>query len=215
MRAQHNRPMKLDSKIFDRIRIKPPGDAMPRESAFRCGWEGCDAAGTHKAPKGRGREGQYHHFCIDHVRLYNKSYNYFSGMGDDDIAAYQKDSITGHRPTWTMGVNSAGEQRENVRRASTRDWTGGLRDPFDMFERGFKPDPAAEAVPKRRLKTLEKKSFDTLDLEGSETAEAIKARYKSLVKLYHPDANGGDRSSEDRLREIIQAYNFLKAAGFC
>ena len=207
--------MKLDSKIFDRIRIKPDRGAVPRESALRCDWQGCDRAGTHRAPKGRGQEGAYHHFCIDHVRLYNKSYNYFSGMGDDAVAAYQKDSITGHRPTWTMGVNSAGEQRSNARRAASRDWSGGIRDPFEMFEQGFRPEQPAAEAPKRRLKSLEKKSFDTLDLEGSEPAEAIKARYKSLVKLYHPDANGGDRSSEDRLREIIQAYNFLKAAGFC
>lgn len=206
--------MKLDSKLFDRIRIKPEGDAMVKESPFRCGWEGCDRAGTHKAPKGRGREGQFHHFCIDHVRLYNKSYNYFSGMGDDQIAAYQKDSVTGHRPTWTMGVNGAGEQRERARSWGTRDWSGGMRDPFEMFNGGSPREPEPPA-PKRHLKTLEKKSFDTLDLEGSESQSEIKARYKSLVKLYHPDANGGDRSSEDRLREIIQAYNFLKAAGFC
>lgn len=206
--------MKLDSKLFDRIRIKPESETILKESPFRCGWEGCQSAGTHKAPMGRGREGQYHHFCIDHVRLYNKSYNYFSGMGDEQIAAYQKDSITGHRPTWTMGVNSAGEQRERVRSHATRDWSGGIRDPFDMFN-GASPREPETPQPKRHLKALERKSFDTLDLEGSESQTEIKARYKSLVKLYHPDANGGDRSSEDRLREIIQAYNFLKAAGFC
>ena len=205
--------MKLDSKIFDGIRIKPDGDAMLKESTIQCSWAGCDRPGTHKAPKGRNREGEYHQFCIDHVRQYNKSYNYFSGMGDDAIAAYQKDSLTGHRPTWTMGVNTAGEKREGVRRTAARDWTGGTRDPFDMFERGFQPPP--EEAPKRHLKTLERKAFDTLDLGGTEGGDAIKARYKQLVKLYHPDANGGDRGSEDRLREIIQAYNFLKAAGFC
>lgn len=206
--------MKLDSKLFDRIRIKPDGDTLLKEHTQPCGWAGCDRPGTHKAPKGRNREGQYHHFCIDHVRLYNKSYNYFSGMGDDAIAAYQKDSLTGHRPTWTMGVNSAGEQRERVKTHAAKDWSGGIRDPFDMFGQGYGPKQP-EAKPKRHLKALERKSFDTLELEGSETNVEIKARYKSLVKLYHPDANGGDRSSEDRLREIIQAYNFLKAAGFC
>lgn len=206
--------MKLDSKLFDRIRIKPADDMLLKEAPHRCGWAGCDRAGTHRAPMGRGREGQFHHFCIDHVRLYNKSYNYFSGMGDEQIAAYQKDSLTGHRPTWTMGVNSAGEQKERVRSHATRDWSGGIRDPFDMFQgAGTVHEP--EAAPKRHLKALERKSFDTLELEGSESQGDIKARYKSLVKLYHPDANGGDRSFEDKLREIIQAYNFLKAAGFC
>lgn len=207
--------MKLDSKLFDRIRIKPSVDAMPKDSPFRCGWAGCDRAGTHKAPMGRGNEGKYHHFCIDHVRLYNKSYNYFAGMGDEQIAAYQKDSITGHRPTWAMGVNAAGEQRDNVRAHAARDWRADSEDPFGMFRGNRTAHEAAAPEPKRHLKTLEKKSFDTLELEGSESQTEIKARYKSLVKLYHPDANGGDRSSEDRLREIIQAYNFLKAAGFC
>ena len=71
-----------------------------------CSWPGCDKAGAHRAPKGRGREGEYHLFCLDHVRDYNKSYNYFSGMSDDDVATYQKSSITGHRPTWSSGVNA-------------------------------------------------------------------------------------------------------------
>ena len=43
----------------------------------------------------------------------------------------------------------------------------------------------------------------------------IKARFKVLVKRHHPDSHGGDRSYEDRLRAVIQAYNYLRAAGFC
>lgn len=207
--------MKLDSKLFDGIRIKPAsGKTAAKPAAHRCAWAGCEAEGTHRAPKGRNREGQFHHFCIDHVRLYNKSYNYFSGMGDDDIAAYQKDSLTGHRPTWTMGVNSAGEQRERVKSHATRDWSGGVQDPFDMFD-GTAGRAREPEKPKRHIKTLERKSFDTLELNGTESSVEIKSRYKSLVKIYHPDANGGDRSYEDKLAEIIQAYNFLKAAGFC
>ena len=68
---------------------------------------------------------------------------------------------------------------------------------------------------RRPLKNLERRSFVALDLEGWEGASEIKARYKALVKRLHPDANGGDRSSEDRLRQIIQAYHYLKSAGFC
>lgn len=207
--------MKLDSKLFDGIRIKSGASKTAQKpTTLRCSWAGCEAEGTHKAPKGRNREGQFHHFCIDHVRQYNKSYNYFSGMGDDDVAAYQKDSLTGHRPTWTMGVNSAGEQRERVKTHAAKDWSGGVQDPFDMFDGGA-GRVKEPAKPARHIKTLERKSFDTLELDGSESNVEIKARYKSLVKIYHPDANGGDRSFEDKLAEIIQAYNFLKAAGFC
>ena len=60
---------------------------------------------------GRDREGQYLNLCIEHVREYNKSYNYFSGLGDDDIKKFQKDALTGHRPTWAMGVNKDGEKK--------------------------------------------------------------------------------------------------------
>ena len=65
------------------------------------------------------------------------------------------------------------------------------------------------------MRNAERKALDTLGLEGTPTAPDIKARFKLLVKRHHPDANGGDRTSEDRLREIIQAYNYLKSAGFC
>ena len=67
----------------------------------------------------------------------------------------------------------------------------------------------------RRLKPLESKALETLGLDQRATAKDIKARYKELVKLHHPDANGGDRGSEERFRNVIQAYRLLKQAGFC
>jgi len=50
-----------------------------------------------------------------------------------------------------------------------------------------------------------------LGLDETADAAVIKARYKNLVKRLHPDANSGDRSNEDKLREIIRAYNYLKS----
>ena len=72
--------------------------------------------------------------------------------------------------------------------------------------------PKAPEEPRRQLRNLERRSFAALDLEGTESAAEIKTRYKDLVKRLHPDANGGDRSSEDKLREIIRAYNYLRSA---
>lgn len=205
--------MKLESKLFDRIRIHPPEEnSIPGEP--ECEWAGCSCAGSFRAPKGRLREGQYFHFCLDHVRQYNKSYNYFAGMADQDIAAYQKDSTTGHRPTWTMGAK-AGEQRAGAGPRLRPGWEDRFHDSFGFFGGGFEPRREAPQEPKRQLRNLERKSFAQLDLEGDETGPEIKARFKTLVKRLHPDANGGDRSTEDRLREIIQAYGYLKANGFC
>ncbi|MEO0810344.1 MAG: DnaJ domain-containing protein, partial [Pseudomonadota bacterium] len=67
--------------------------------------------------------------------------------------------------------------------------------------------------PQRKLKPLEKKSITVLGLAESASKEEIKSRFKALVKRHHPDANGGDRGSEEKLREIIQAYNYLKQVG--
>ncbi len=200
--------MNLNSKYFDRIRISPDGEVRTDE-APACEWQGCANRGGYRAPKGREREGQYFHFCLDHVREYNKSYNYFAGMGDDDIVAYQRSAATGHRPTWSMGVRQA-----DGKAAGRHGFEQAFIDPFGIFGSGTYRRETAE--PERRpLKNLERRSFAALDLEGSESGSEIKARYKELVKRLHPDANGGDRSSEERLRQIIQAYHYLRSAGFC
>ena len=67
----------------------------------------------------------------------------------------------------------------------------------------------------RKILNAQRRALDTLGLEADAKRADIKAKFKVLVKRHHPDANGGDRTSEDRLREIIQAYNYLKSAGFC
>ena len=213
--------MKLESKYFDSIRVKPEEDRRARPNQRACQWKGCANGGTHKAPMGRGREGRYFLFCIDHVREYNRSYNYFDGMNDAQVAEFQKDAVTGHRPTWKMGVNSWGQEAdsEHVRRYAERlrvhrngRFTGAFAgfDPHGMLG----DEPASEGAGQRRpARRLERKHLDTLGLPDTANRKEIKQRFKDLVKKHHPDRNGGDRSSEDKLREIIQAYNYLKQAG--
>jgi len=104
--------MDKTSKYFDAIHIKKGAKAKAKvkPDVIQCQWDGCEKPGAHKAPLGRDMEGQYVQFCIEHVREYNKAYNYFSGLNDDDVAKMQKDALTGHRPTWTMGVNKWGDE---------------------------------------------------------------------------------------------------------
>lgn len=202
--------MKLESKYFDRIRVKPDEDRLNRHRHPDCQWPGCSAAGTHKAPMGRGHDGEYLMFCLDHVRDYNKSYNYFEGMSDEDVVTYQKSAMTGHRPTWSMGMNSW-RQGHADGKASTGD-EAGFRDTFGFFgDRDFDPDPA----PRRTIRNAERKAFSTLGIDETATPAEIKARYKTLVKRHHPDANGGGKAAEEKLREIIQAHDYLKSVGFC
>ena len=86
-----------------------------------------------------------------------------------------------------------------------------MGDPFNMFGE----QQAARKPREKRLKPLEAKALETLGLGAQATGEQIKSRYKDLVKQHHPDANGGDRGSEDRLRSVLEAYRLLKQAGFC
>ena len=208
--------MKPNSPLFDRIRVKPDKDRRLRTELPPCQWPRCEAPATHRAPKGRLQANEYWRFCLEHVREYNNSYNFFAGMTDDAVALYQKEAVTGHRPTWKMG--SIGGKRAAPRRAR-----GGFRaaeweasDPFSMLgETGGQPGHARPASEGRKILNAQRRAFDVLGLEADAKRTDIKARFKILVKRHHPDANGGDRGSEDTLREIIQAYNYLKSAGFC
>jgi hypothetical protein len=207
--------MKLDSKFFDRLRVKPDENRLLREACPTCDWEGCKEPGLYPAPKGRNREGQYHRFCLDHVRQYNKSYNYFAGLPDEDVSQHQKDDTIGHRPTWFMGVNAwsrGGKTRSGARpNGFAHRFTA--YDPFALFGEGAPAGTAPGAAPARPLKRAERKCLRQLNLEDGATKSDIKARFKELVKRLHPDHNNGDRTSEDKLREVIQAYNYLRQAG--
>jgi curved DNA-binding protein CbpA len=210
--------MKLTSKHFDSIRSKKAaGASAAKPVAHACQWKGCEQSGSHRAPMGRGQEGKYYLFCTDHVREYNASYNYFTGMSDGDVAKFQKDALTGHRPTWKSGANAWSHGTQNGAQTSDPSAAGlngpKLNDPHGFFAWRAKRTADVSEEPKRYVKPLERKSLDALHLPESATKEEIKARFKGLVKQHHPDANGGDKRSEEKLREIIQAYNYLKQAG--
>ena len=141
------------------------------------------------------------------MREYNQSYNFFAGMNDDAVLAYQKDALTGHRPTWKMGTGK--------RKVAARSGRAGHR---RRSVRPVRRGPAHRAAKARRkqrpIRNAERKALDRLGLDVGATPQQVKVRFKELVKRHHPDANGGDRSTEDRLVEIIQSYNYLKSVGF-
>lgn len=212
--------MTENSRLFDRIRVKPDQDRRRDADLPGCQWPRCEAPATHRAPKGRLRASEYWQFCLEHVREYNNSYNFFAGMSDDAIAKYQKEDLTGHRPTWKMGsIGGVGGRGARARRGrgAHRDSGWAAEDSFGLFE-GFGAGRSGRAQPAKEGRTVlnaQRRALDVLGLEADAQRADIKMRFKVLVKRHHPDANGGDRGSEERLREIIQAYNYLKSAGFC
>ena len=207
--------MKLDSKLFDRIRIRPRNHEEPRPQTPPCAWEGCDQPGTYRAPKGNRVAGEYHNFCLEHVRHYNTAFNFFAGMSNSEMEDHlNRFTATDGRPSWGFGAR-AGSAGPRMPRGAARDPRGRFSDPLNIFARyrwqqGKQPQ-------KERAKPLhepDRRAFEALGFLGHAPAAEVKMAYKKLVKTHHPDANGGDKSSEDRLRAIIAAYTHLKAKGF-
>lgn len=196
--------MNLNSPLFDKIRTKPQAEEVRQAQEPACEHPGCKRKGEFRAPKGRDFEGQFFQFCLEHVKEYNASYNYFAGMSDGALRNFQKDAVTGHRPTWNVGVGAGFEAGPDTK----LDAATLLR---ARLERLRKAREAAGVHTRKHLPKLAIKALDTLGLEPGVEKAAVRARFKELAKRLHPDLNEGDRSREDKLRAIIDAYNYLKS----
>ena len=165
----------------------------------RCDVPGCTSAGEFRAPKGRNQLNEYFWFCLDHVREYNRAWNYYAGMSEDEIEADVRRATTWNRPSWPFGTGVKGSGAWRV------------RDPFDFFEG---QEAGGERTERHHpwVQSAEEKALQIMDLSPPVTLDEVKARYKSLAKRFHPDANGGDRDAEERLKLINDAYTTLRKA---
>ena len=210
--------MKLDSKLFDRIRIRPRNFEEPRQQAPACAWEGCTQPGIYRAPKGNRAVGEYHNFCLEHVRHYNQVFNFFAGMKPEEMETHiRAEQQTDGRPSWGFGAKagSAGPRmpRGNAQYKDPR--TRGFNDAFNVFARyNWQQSQNPQRERTRPIHEPDRRALETLGFHGHTKSDEIKKAYKRLVKIHHPDANGGDKASEERLRAIIAAYTHLKAKGF-
>ena len=202
---------------FVDIRVRPPkSDAetaasedvhslKPGERA--CDHQGCRLAGTARAPKSRDMLNEHYWFCQAHAAEYNRTWNFFAGMTDEQIRARQIDeSFTGGRPTWTFQAGRG--SREAAAQASK----GFFRDAFGVFGRGQAQAAADKAAFDRQLGRLERNALADLDLDATADGPLIRRRYTELLKRCHPDANGGDRSAEHKLQRVIKAFRTLQKA---
>ena len=175
-------------------------DAPP--SLRRCDSPECAAEGLYRAPKDRDRLTDYYWFCLTHVRDYNLRWNYYAGMDEHEIEFHRRRDTVWERPTWPLGLGSFRAGRFDRAR---------LRDFFAFFEEEQvrrSEDRAAEG----RRPAVEAEALAVFELSGPVTIEEVKARYKELVKLHHPDRHGGDKVAEERLKIINQAYTTLKSS---
>jgi hypothetical protein len=166
-----------------------------------CAVPGCDRPGEYKAPLRPASfdgPGSWRFLCLDHVREHNARYNYFGGMSPEEISAAQS-PIAGweraSRQFATLGADPA---------PAWSDWA----DPLDAISGRFGRNRSSAA--RSRFSRPEQRALDVLGLGEQADRHAIRTRYSHLVRRYHPDKNGGDRSHERRLSEVIQAYQLLR-----
>ena len=155
-----------------------------------CDQDGCPGIGEFRAPKSPTDLREYYWFCLDHVREYNKKWDFYKGMSPDEIEASRVSDITWNRPSWPVGG-----------------WQTLLENAtyLDGLESLFKGQSHVPAIPPKVRTAL-----STLELALPLTIEALKKQYKKLAKLHHPDLNPKDKEAEERLKAVNEAYQVVK-----
>ena len=167
----------------------------------RCAVPGCDGPGEYKAPLQPANfdgPGAWRFLCLDHVREHNAKYNFFEGMSAEEISDAQSPLAGWERPSRKFATNGADPP------PSWSDFT----DPLDAISGRFGRNRAAAAD--SRFTKGERRALSVLGLGEEADRHALRKRYSGLVRRYHPDKNGGDRSHEGRLGEVIEAYQLLR-----
>jgi hypothetical protein len=187
-------------KYLGDIRIKPDAKAPVVAKVRPCAHPGCIEEGIHHVPRNRQNLEERIWLCRDHTRAHNEAWDFFAGMTEKEIERFRIEAITGHRPTWPLGK----------RAARMRNGVFEFDDAFGHFGDTAAPPPRP---PVRRLTGVQQQALAVMNLAETATLQEIKARYKELVKRFHPDANGGDRGAEERLKQVIRAYGVLRRQG--
>ena len=169
----------------------------------KCEYPGCECEGEYRAPKNRKLD-DYYWFCLKHVSEYNKSWNFYDGMTQEEIERENKLDETWHSPSWKFGINLENLAKE-----------GRLEDPFDIYNTYMRRTGGARNSNKHygniqsalTIKELEAVKF--LDIKFPFTETQLKSRYKILVKKYHPDLNDGSKQAEEMFKKVAESYRIL------
>ena len=178
-----------------------------------CDWPGCDDEGDFRAPGARppgfDGPGEYRWFCLDHIRQFNAGYDYFDGMSADDILRAQSPIHGWERETRAFRPTAGVDQAPR--------WAD-FADPLDAI--GARARRFREGAERARQATgwhdsgpfthEERRALGTMGLGRDTDRRALRERYAILLRSYHPDHNGGDRNHEERLRQVVEAYQLLR-----
>lgn len=175
-----------------------------------CDRPGCPEAGEFRAPGPRRSSfdgpGDYRWFCLEHVREFNAGYDWFEGMTSEEIMRAQSPINGWERETRAFSPTAGIDQAPR--------WAD-FSDPLEAIAKRARARRPAERVDGRVVTPEERRALDVLGLPLDADRTALRTRYSQLVRRYHPDRNGGDRSHETRLQLVVEAYQLLrKAAAF-
>ena len=162
-----------------------------------CEWENCEQSGDFKAPIEKDNSKNYRWLCEEHIKLFNKNWNYFEGMNQNEIENFIKSDITWHRPTQKFGSS---DNFFNIL------WNNALNDKFNFF----KQENNINNLNGTKLYEKDKDALRIMELELNASWPIIQKQFKTLVKKFHPDKNAGNKQFEDKLKKITLAYSHLK-----
>tara|TARA_Y100000590_G_scaffold391569_1_gene468310 strand:- start:3899 stop:4414 length:516 start_codon:yes stop_codon:yes gene_type:complete len=161
-----------------------------------CEWESCSNTGKHKAPAEKDNSRNFKWLCSDHIKLFNKNWNYFDGMSQNEIENFLKSDQTWHRPTQKFG---SADNFFNIL------WNNTLNDKFTVFKQNGRAFNKS-----KKLSEKDRDAFIIMGLGFDADWQTIQKRFKTLVKKFHPDKHSGSKKYEDKLKKITLAYSHLK-----
>ncbi len=161
-----------------------------------CEWSKCKKIGVYKAPIEKDNSKKFRLLCLEHIKVFNKSWNYFADMNENEIEYFIKSDLTWHKPTKSFG------SPDNFFRIL---WVNALEDKAGIF-RGS----SYEGFKKSKLSERDRDALKILGLKSNTNWSDIQKRFKILVKKYHPDKNRGSKKYEDILKKITLAYSQLR-----
>ena len=161
-----------------------------------CEWRNCKEFGKFKAPAEKDNSKKFKLLCEEHIKIFNKSWDYFDGMSDDEVLNFLKSDVTWHRPTQKFG---SPDNFFNIL------WNNALNDKFKIFN-----ESGSSHISQKKLCKEDKDAFNIMGLDFNADIKDLQKKFKILVKKFHPDKHSGNKVYEDKLKKITMAYSHLK-----
>jgi hypothetical protein len=182
---------------------KRGGPTAAAAAGRSCDYPGCRSEGAFRAPKSPDLLDEFFWFCKDHIRDYNLKWNFFNGTSDAELQKIMDRDRVWDRPTKPFSRQGDGNSWARL----------GVDDPLSVLGEKATRNPGAPpaaAAATRKLPPTERRAIEILDCRDTQSKTEIRKAYKSLIKVLHPDMNGGDRSHEDQLQEVVWAWDQIK-----